>query len=269
MNIRTSLICLSLFLVTIASSMQKKITSYDEDIKQRYLEYLLYCAAERGDAESLKQLLAKGAPIEHIYQPILGTPLMSAIVGDHQKCVQILIDARANINCVNCIYETPLMIASRKGFLSCVKMLIQNKAQINRQNSWNNTALIETACSQTVNLGCIRALIDAHAQIDITNGKNQSALSLAANKNASVTCDLLVNALLIPKPEKDKMIVLLGCRNKGLLEQWKIPKDIIILLGKYMLAAIRQTNKPKVIKELDKIKDTGIGKSLLGHYCNE
>ncbi|KAK3529075.1 hypothetical protein QTP70_016513 [Hemibagrus guttatus] len=59
------------------------------------------------------------------------TPLFVAAQYGHHQCLEILVNAGANVNCQANDMATPLLIAAQEGHLSCVELLLANKADPN------------------------------------------------------------------------------------------------------------------------------------------
>uniref|UniRef100_A0A4W5PSF3 Uncharacterized protein n=1 Tax=Hucho hucho TaxID=62062 RepID=A0A4W5PSF3_9TELE len=60
------------------------------------------------------------------------TPLLFATAKGHQQCVQILIDAGADVNgLATGLSRTPLLIASQEGHEGCVEVLLKHGADPN------------------------------------------------------------------------------------------------------------------------------------------
>ena len=67
------------------------------------------------------------------------------------------------------------------------------------------------------------------------------------------------------KKQKNAVVAFVGSKRKGLLHEWKVPRDILILIGKQILAASRQTNALRAIHEINNIGDATIEQQLLKH----
>jgi ankyrin repeat protein len=62
------------------------------------------------------------------------TPLYIAAKEGHQKCVAMLIKAKADVNHTTISGYTPLMIAKRKGHVECARILRQKMKSVNQQS---------------------------------------------------------------------------------------------------------------------------------------
>ena len=69
------------------------------------------------------------------------TGLISAAQSGHDKCVDILIKAEADVNGQNETGNTALVLAARYGHDKCVELLIKAGADVNKQILNGNTAL--------------------------------------------------------------------------------------------------------------------------------
>lgn len=87
----------------------------------------LIAAAHLGHAGVVRQLIAAGAPLDHVNN-LHWTALMEAIVlGDggarHQACVQALLQAGANATLTDRDGRTPLQLAQARGYDAMVRLL--------------------------------------------------------------------------------------------------------------------------------------------------
>ncbi|HEX5472427.1 MAG TPA: ankyrin repeat domain-containing protein, partial [Lacipirellulaceae bacterium] len=86
---------------------------------------LLIDAAYRGDLKSVKDLLAKGAPVD-FHDGSSGTPLMYAV--GHMDMIKALVEAGANINERSRLGRTPLMWAANDGHIDVIRYLLKKGA---------------------------------------------------------------------------------------------------------------------------------------------
>ena len=89
----------------------------------------LFKAAQFGHTDCLQVLLQAGADIE-IPNQDQATPLYVAAQNGHAKCIKILIDADANVNQPIKGGSTPLFVAAQNGYTKCIKTLIQGGADV-------------------------------------------------------------------------------------------------------------------------------------------
>lgn len=96
-------------------------------VTSRYDGTALIAAAHLGHAEVVQQLVAAGAPPDHVNN-LHWTALIEAIVlGDggaqHQRTLQVLLAAGANTQITDREGRTPLQIAQQRGYASMVTAL--------------------------------------------------------------------------------------------------------------------------------------------------
>ncbi len=125
---------------------------------------MLIDAAEKGDAEKLREILAVGADVNYTRPRPTNesdddderqTALFKAACNRHLEVLQILIDAGADVNKARSDEATPLYMASASGYLEIVKALAIAKADVNLcggTNDWtplkkafrnNHTSVVE------------------------------------------------------------------------------------------------------------------------------
>ena len=96
-------------------------------VTSRYDGTALIAAAHLGHDGVVRQLIAAGAPVDHVNN-LHRTALIEAIVlGDggrrHQACVRALLDAGADTRLADRSGRTPLQLAQGRGYTTMVQML--------------------------------------------------------------------------------------------------------------------------------------------------
>jgi ankyrin repeat protein len=171
----------------------------------------LHWAARRGDLEATAALLRAGAKIELSTSEGM-TPLFSALTNPQATCVDILLEAGANVNAegvdgrrsVHYACErnhlvalqkmhlagadldhkstieqlTPLVIAAYFGRSSIVQYLIQNGASLDAADKWGVVAVHRAVRSSRIDV--LRLLLDAGAKYDHSENDNSTILHNAA-----------------------------------------------------------------------------------------
>jgi len=154
------------------------------------------------------------------------TALMIAILEDKAGCVDLLIQAGADVNQSNKDGNTALMCAARCGLnqilqalitagaklnpkyfssgvsalmlavsnnhLDCVRILIRSGAQLNLQDNYQGTALMLAASYDYPD--CMRILIRSGAQLNLQDNRGKTALMLAAGNNHLDCVRILIQA---------------------------------------------------------------------------
>ncbi|HEX4798823.1 MAG TPA: ankyrin repeat domain-containing protein [Burkholderiales bacterium] len=140
-------------------------------------ETLLYVAAEKGQLEVAKLLLAKGADAKAL-TPNGETVLHAASMIESSALMTALIDAGAEINAANRDGETPLYWAAMTGTFLAVKALADAGANLDVQDlGTGNTALHAAASHSDIVL--IHYLLSKNVRTDIRNNGGLTALDLA------------------------------------------------------------------------------------------
>jgi ankyrin repeat protein len=121
--------------VTIASVANdeetlRRLLSLGASAKQvtsRYDGTALIAAAHLGHAGVVRQLIAAGAPLDHVNNLHWTAVIEAIVLGDggprHQDTLRALIDARANLQLADREGRTPLQLAKARGHAEMVKML--------------------------------------------------------------------------------------------------------------------------------------------------
>ena len=108
----------------------------------------IYYAALLGLTRVLQELIAKcqesASEIEVIVNTrggYFGSALQAASIYGHSEAVQILLDARADVNLEDKMQGTALQVASVNGHSEVVRLLLDAKAEVNAQGGCDRTPL--------------------------------------------------------------------------------------------------------------------------------
>ena len=108
--------------VLLASGASAKL------ITSRYDGTALIAAAHLGHDGVVKQLIAAGAPLDHVNNLHWTAAIESVVLGNgglrHQETLRALIKAGANLQLVDRQGNTPLQLATTRGYAEMVKMLL-------------------------------------------------------------------------------------------------------------------------------------------------
>ena len=98
-----------------------------KQITSRYDGTAVIAAAHLGHDGLVRQLIAAGAPLDHVNNLHWTAVIESIVLGDggrrRQATLKTLIDARANLQLTDRGDATPLQLAKSRGFGEMVKML--------------------------------------------------------------------------------------------------------------------------------------------------
>ena len=96
-------------------------------ITSRYDGTALIAAAHLGHAGVVRQLIAAGAPLDHVNNLHWTAAIEAVVLGDggtrHQQTLQALVDAGANLSLTDRQGRTPLMLARSRGYHEMVRIL--------------------------------------------------------------------------------------------------------------------------------------------------
>jgi ankyrin repeat protein len=96
-------------------------------VTSRYDGTALIAAAHLGHDGVVRQLIAAGAPLDHVNNLHWTAVIESIVLGDggprHQATLKALIDAKANLQLKDRQGQTPLQLAKSRGYSAMVKML--------------------------------------------------------------------------------------------------------------------------------------------------
>ena len=139
----------------------------------------LMIAAEMGNLQCMDILIEAGADVNSKAQGG-HTALNVAVWRNNVESVNKLVCAGADVNSVNLYGRTALFHAARHGYHKCVKSLIDGGADVNIVDHTGETTLIATAngciqsASTTDRITCIQLILRAGAHVNIKNNKKES-----------------------------------------------------------------------------------------------
>jgi len=98
-----------------------------KQVTSRYDGTALIAAAHLGHDGVVRQLIAAGAPLDHVNNLHWTAAIESIVLGDggarHQATLKALIDAGANLQLADRSGQTPLALAKARGYSAMVSML--------------------------------------------------------------------------------------------------------------------------------------------------
>ncbi|XP_041830025.1 ankyrin repeat and SOCS box protein 3 [Melanotaenia boesemani] len=178
----------------------------------------LYAAVDNGHKDVVKLLVSKGAEVNRTHTASCWTCLHQAVykghseivrilvnvcnleaVDDHmisplfvaaqygqKKCLQILINAGANVNTQAADLATPLLIASQEGHQACVELLLEHGADPNKACSHEWPQLPIHAAAEFGHISVLRRLIEVtDRRCDCSDG-SVSPLYVAVHNHQSM-----------------------------------------------------------------------------------
>lgn len=161
-----------------------------ETIDYFYQDSLLAYAVRRQNTVFAKKFLSVGA---NPNTESCNVPLLHLAISNHDEgMTRILIEAKADIDTVDCHGVTVLMLATLKEMYSLCRYLIDCRANLNKRSRIGNTA-IHCAVSRKLE-PFVRMFLEAGADPNILDVYDTSPLDYAANSNYFEIALLLLNA---------------------------------------------------------------------------
>jgi ankyrin repeat protein len=111
-----------------------------EDIYNRIKHINWFDAANKGNYSILKTYIDIGFDLNKQNKYSNDTALMCASWNGHIECLQLLIDAGANVNMQNIDGNTALIWASRNSHIECLQLLVDAGADLYTRNKDGYTA---------------------------------------------------------------------------------------------------------------------------------
>ncbi len=189
-------------------------------------QYALHRAAQNGDAEAVRTLIANGADVHERINTGRDTPLHRAASGGTAEVIEILLEAGALVNARNTFGDaplhhaarnensgeitrallaggadlyagdsedrTPLHWAAREGSVDMVLILLAEGMDVNTQSKWGDTPLHYAAGGG--NAAVIRILLDAGADVNAQASRGVTPLHRGAGSGDAEVVRLLLDA---------------------------------------------------------------------------
>ncbi|KAJ3104531.1 hypothetical protein HK100_004045 [Physocladia obscura] len=143
------------------------------------------------ESDKLIQSLVKTSDINGI-DDNGDTPLMHAVRKCRLNVVEVLIEAKANVNATNNLGNTAMHVAV-KNFDVITKMLIEAKPNVNVDNFLASTVRMKLLDNIDTVEDIIEFLIEAHANIEAQNSLSLTPLHIAINLGNLELVQVLVN----------------------------------------------------------------------------
>jgi uncharacterized protein len=133
----------------------------------------LILAAEQGDLETVKRLLAWGASVD-VQDENGRTALIAAAYPNNLPIANLLIEAEADVNIQDNTQQSAYLIATSEGYLELLRLTLQAGADVHSTDSYNGTGLIRAADRGHVEI--IQELLKTDIEIGHINNLGWTAL---------------------------------------------------------------------------------------------
>ena len=154
-------------------------------------------ASKQGLVDRIRALIRAGVDVNKSDVQRYGTrraggktALMHAVENGHHQCVEVLLQAGANVNIVDSNNETALLLAVGEGHDICVDKLIKAGADVNKRTSPLRTVLWDALIGDRAK--CLGYLVKAGADVNLQNAFRWTPLMYAANKGLDECLRILV-----------------------------------------------------------------------------
>ena len=156
---------------------------------------LLVLASDRGDFETVKRLLERGADIDQKDENLQCALYRAAWCG-HIQIAQLLLQYQAQVNATNGPYSnSALMAACGIGHITIARLLLEYGANVNMQQSKGWSALLLSGYFGHTEIA--QLLLDHGANVDMQFHDGASALIISSQNGHTETAKLCLTMELI------------------------------------------------------------------------
>jgi ankyrin repeat protein len=198
----------------------------------------LYDAAQRGDVEKVRMLLARGANFNVIDKISGQTPLTIAAYFGHIETVKLLLDHGVPVDQQNNDGATALVFAASTEFAASnadselVRLLLARGADVNHRDKYGRTPLFEAACHDC-KPGNAQLLLAKGADVNAQDNKGKTAFYYAQiNANQGVIAVLVKAGANGGKMPEATTTALTVADQKFLITECKIEQSDIDVISK-------------------------------------
>jgi hypothetical protein len=152
-----------------------------DQYRGEYGRQALHSASKRGHAACVRMLLVHGADVD-AGDATDEKALAYTSMWNQLECMEILIEAKANVNATNNADLNAVWFASN-GKTACLQLLIDNRADVNARG-WTGYTPAMNACTvqphkRGSHLPCLQLLVDNKADLSVRDDDNRDALYFA------------------------------------------------------------------------------------------
>ena len=105
--------------------------------------------------------------------------LLEAVNLGHEKCVETLLEAGADVNTVDRHGNSPISKSVAFNCVECLKLLVKAGADVNLRNKAASTPLLRATFEQN---SCVQLLINAGADVNIADNIGYTPIMVVANR---------------------------------------------------------------------------------------
>ena len=162
----------------------------DDSSKHSFLFETFLTLVEKGDADTVKTLLERGADVN--FTDFIGrTPLMEAAQSGHENVVKLLLEKGANVNSKDKFGQSSLSLAAEKGHQGVVRLLLEKGADIDSKDVNKRTPLLLAAVRGYPDV--VRMLLDGGADFDSPDDTGQTPLMQAVEEGHKKVVNMLLD----------------------------------------------------------------------------
>ncbi|KAF0721988.1 hypothetical protein Ae201684_018769 [Aphanomyces euteiches] len=177
---------------------------------------MMFEAAEKGDVDSIRALLTKGASV-NMTNENRQTPLYVASRGGHLEVVKELLAQGASADTRDKDGQTPFYVALSRGYLDVVKEMLVQGASVDAADKYRPTPLC--VASSEGHLDVVKELLAQGASVNLTGVYGQAPLYVASRGgHIDVVKELLAHGGSIDMMNEDGRTPLYGASSEGHLD---------------------------------------------------
>ncbi len=144
----------------------------------------LFMAANRGNVDKVRSILARDPAAATESSGGGFTPLHLAAINGHAKVVDLLIKSGAHVNARNRDGATPLLKAVQGRHIDVIKLLIKRHADINVKDDSSVSPLMATLMDG--NLEIAKILVESGADVRVKSAGGSTPMHMAAREDSAL-----------------------------------------------------------------------------------
>jgi hypothetical protein len=192
--------------------------------------------------------------------------LLIAAQNGNDETVKALLAQGASVDTKDIVGSTPLILAAGNGHEDVCKLLLTHNAQVDAKNNYGFTPLMCASLNDHEDV--CKLLLTHNAQVDAKDNAGSTPLILAAINHYEDVCKCLIDAMILKQYNFTKniqaIIIVLGMRKKnGYLRL--IGHDMVLCIARMVFNMAKQEDV-NVVEQINAIDNEALKIELLNYF---